>query len=220
MDDPTPAPRPTLATIPPEVLLHIFIYVDMPELTALARSSRTFRAVALDPALHRVRLRVVAPARVEHALEPGLRPTLVDLCQRNLIRGLGIERRWRSGLYFYSPQSVKQFEASQRLQRIHVRDLLLAHFRSRPVPLYPADTRLMPVAEGSSFQIARSLLPVMRKLKFAIQRDVLSRQVRARGGVSAWLESSGRGLETERVRLAVCPGVRKVVRFWEGLANA
>lgn len=80
-------------------------YVDLPDLSALARTSRTFKAVALDPALHRVRLRVVAPARVGHALEPSLRPTLLDLCHRNFMRGIGIERRWRAGLYFYSPQA-------------------------------------------------------------------------------------------------------------------
>lgn len=115
---------------------------------------------------------------------------------------------------------MKQFETSQRLQRKQVRDLLVAHFRSRPAVVQLLDMRVMPVVEGGSFQVARSLLPVMRKLKFAIRRDALARQVRSHGGVKTWLEACGRGLETERVRLAVCPGVRKVVRFWETLANA
>ena len=35
-----------------------------------------------------------------------------------------------------------------------------------------------------------------------------------------WFEGRGRGLwkENERVRLAICPGVRKIVRFYEGLS--
>lgn len=200
-------------------MLRIFLYLDVPDLAALIRTSHGFRAIALDQALHRVRLRVVAPSRVQHALEPNLRPTVADLCQRNLMRGLGIERRWRAGLYFASSQSVKQFENSQRLQQKRVRDLLCAHIRSRPAAFSLVETRILPDVESAN-HVDRSLLPIMRKLKFAIQRDVLARQVRAQGGIGAWLEARGRVIEGERVRLAICPGVRKVVRFWESLASS
>lgn len=80
------------------------IYLDVPDLAAIARTCRTFRAVALDRALHRVRIRVVAPSRVSHALEPAFRPDVAQLCQRDILRGLGVERRWRAGHYIYSPQ--------------------------------------------------------------------------------------------------------------------
>ena len=39
--------------------------------------------------------------------------------------------------------------------------------------------------------------------------------------ILTWLEGRGRGLmkEGERVRLAVCPGVRKLVGFYEGIGR-
>ena len=61
-----------------------------------------------DPILHTYRLKIVSPSRVNHKLfgvSPqghALRPTLVDLVHRGVIKGLGIERRWRMGAYFYS----------------------------------------------------------------------------------------------------------------------
>lgn len=73
------------------------------------------------------------------------------------------------------------------------------------------------------------LLPVVRRLKWSMERDKLSRVVRDRedavregGGLLAWLEGRGRGLlkESERVRLAVCPGVHKFVVFYENLASS
>ena len=41
------------------------------------------------------------------------------------------------------------------------------------------------------------------------------------GNLMTWLEGRGRGLmkEGERVRLAVCPGVRKLVGFYEGIGR-
>lgn len=43
-----------------------------------------------------------------------LRPTIGDLINRDVIRGLNIERRWRMGVYFYS-RSVRtvQFHSRQ-----------------------------------------------------------------------------------------------------------
>jgi len=121
-------------------------------------------------------------------------------------------------------QSVKQFETSQRLQRALVRSVLVAHFHSRPARHLLLDTHILPDIEGSSLRVDRALLPVVRKLKFALQRDALSRQVRADGGphVEPWLvrNAARMSLESERVRLAVCPSSRRIVRFWEALTRA
>lgn len=40
-------------------------------------------------------------------------------------------------------------------------------------------------------------------------------------GIAAWLESKGNGIvqDGERVRLAVCPSVRKIVGFYENLGR-
>lgn len=86
----------------------IVSYLDLPDLACLSRLSLYFARVAADPALHRVRILVVAPSRVSHSLfavDPQgvyFRPTVGDLVHRGVMRGPGIERKWRMGLYFYS----------------------------------------------------------------------------------------------------------------------
>lgn len=82
-------------------------YLDLPELDVIGHVSPGLERLAQDPALHRVRIRVVTPARIQHflfAYGGNLRPSVVDLVQWNVLRGLGIERRWRTGAYLYSPQ--------------------------------------------------------------------------------------------------------------------
>lgn len=82
----------------------------MPDLAQLSTVSPLFRKLASDKALHRLRVLVVAPSRIRHFLFAqggNLRPTVGDLVQRGVMRGLGLERRWRDGLYFYSPQVNK-----------------------------------------------------------------------------------------------------------------
>lgn len=214
-----------LETLPPEVILHILSYLDLPELDALSRISPILKGLAQDPVLHRRRILIVAPSRVQHALfgyGGALRPTIPDLVLKNVLRGLGIERRYRTGLYFNSRESVKQYETSKRLQLSHVRHVLAAHLqRKSPQAL----RRVIPDAEGCSPR----LLPVVRSLKWSIRKDALARMVRDRDGnsishgsrVASWLEGRGHGLwkENERIRLAICPGVGKFVRFFESIGK-
>jgi hypothetical protein len=89
--------------------------------------------------------------------------------------------------------------------------------------LYTA--HVYPDVESSSLNVARSLLPTVRKLKWSLQRDRLAKVFKESGmrlGINAWLElgqGSGRRVvrETEKVRLAVCPDIRKTRGFFEGL---
>jgi hypothetical protein len=67
---------------------------------------------------------------------------------------------------------------------------------------------------------------VIARLKWSMKRDGLARRVRgssAKGsdGLRWWIEGSGRMFihEGERIRLAVCPGVRKFVKFFEQLST-
>ena len=42
------------------------------------------------------------------------------------------------------------------------------------------------------------------------------------GGLVKWLEGEGRAImwrEDERMRLALCPGIKGIVRFYEGLSQ-
>lgn len=83
-------------------------YLDLPELDTLARLSAILFLLTQEPALHRVRLRVVAPSRISHALfgaDSGgafLRPSIPELVHRRVLKGLGLERRWRMGQYWNS----------------------------------------------------------------------------------------------------------------------
>lgn len=118
--------------LPPEILLHIcqqavsfsslvllfffftkqihpVSYLDLPDLTLLASlGSRVLASLTADPVLHFQRLWVTSPSRLNHHLfgrsKEGhlLRPSVGELVRRGVMKGLGIERRWRMGMYFYS----------------------------------------------------------------------------------------------------------------------
>ena len=95
--------------------------------------------------------------------------------------------------------------------------------------------------------VSRTLLPTIRSLRWSFKRDQVSRVVRAASGIGSlfagreptgdgsdtpdrsvamWIERQGPkvipdsspGLEVERTRLALCPDVGKIIRFYEGLS--
>lgn len=119
---------------------------------------------------------------------------------------------------------MKQYETSRRLQLSHVRHVLAAHLQRKS---RQALARVLPDAEESCSCSPR-LLPAMHSLKWSIRKDMLARLVRecehegsGSGKATAWLEGKGHGLwtENERIRLAICPGVRKIVRFFESIGK-
>ncbi|TFK77395.1 hypothetical protein BDN72DRAFT_953835 [Pluteus cervinus] len=229
--------------LPPEVHLSIFSYLDLPDLAVLSRLAPRLAQLAADPVLHQERLRVVTPSRVRHSLfatsSQGvpLRPTVGDLVHRGVIRGLGIERRWRMGQYFYSQHSIIQYEAGRRLSRQHTRDILSDHLKRRPEALGVLlksfhGTYILPDVEFATAKISRSLLPTVRKLKWSLHCDQIAKKMRESSHGSqegqetvnfgVWLEKRGRGVvqDTERVLLALCPGIRGVARRYEALARS
>ncbi|KAK7058436.1 hypothetical protein VNI00_002070 [Paramarasmius palmivorus] len=221
-----------------EVILYIFAYLDLPDLAALSQISARLAILASDPALHKNRLRIIAPSRVQHSLFAQgpqgilLRPTIADLVHRGVVRGLGIERRWRDGTYFYSQRSIMLYEASIKLSRRHAGHIVSTVLRQRTqssndVMLKALHATHVLPEECSSLRVSRILLPVMRKLQWSFQRDKLSRMFRDGtvhvyrdpGKFGKWVEGRGKGIvqEGERVRLALCPDVRKKVGFYESL---
>jgi len=229
-----------LLNFPPEILLHILSFLDLPDLAVLAHVVPALIHLTTDPVLHTYRLRIVSPSRVNHKLfgvSPqghALRPTLFDLVQRGVIKGLGIERRWRMGGYFYSLNSIIQYENMRSLSRRHASHVLAVQLRRRTTNgtannslQLLCSTHIFPDVESSSLNVARSLLPVMHKLKWCLQRDRLAKVFKVSGvsvGIGAWLDrrdSEGRKVvqEGEKVRLAVCPNIRSKVRFYERLGK-
>jgi len=195
--------------------------------------------LASDPVLHRNRVRIIAPSRVQHSLFGTslhgiiLRPTVGDLVQRGVMRGLGIERRWRTGAYFYSRSSVTQYENGLRFARQRARDVVSIQLKCRSSPKKFLNSLhvsyVLPDVESSSLGISRTLLPAMHRLKWSIQRDRLSRAVRIilsriegpNGTISfgGWFEGRAYGViqDGERVRLAICPDIRKTIEIFERL---
>ena len=140
-------------------------------------------------------------------------------------------------------KSVRQYETSRRLHLAHIRHCIETHLvkhilpahtlkcaeaeaqaqeaaslRGAPDP-HPAATPQRP--KDPEARCSPRLLPTIRSLKWSQRRDAFARMVRSnRVGSSidrSWFEGAGHGLweEGERVRLAICPGVRPVLRFWE-----
>lgn len=123
---------------------------------------------------------------------------------------------------------MKQYETGLRLEKRYRSLVITSQLRRRALGpsalenLY--QTRVFPDVESSSLSISRLLLPVMHKLKWSIQRDRLAKVVRdgqSRGGLASWFEAKGQSIiqDGERVRLALCPSVKKMVGFYEGLNN-
>ncbi|GAV98820.1 glycosyltransferase family 22 protein [Lentinula edodes] len=232
------------------LILLIFSYLDLPDLASLAQVAPFLAELASDPVLHKNRLRVVVPSRIRHSLfgqgPQGIafRPTVAELVHRGVMRGLSIERHWREGNYFHSHRSIAQYETSLKLARNQTSRIISMQLRQRKLDssdflktLHQA--HVLPDEESSCLRVSRSLLPVMRKLKWSIQKDKLSKKIRdgtvhsipgrlnnsSLGSLEAfcgWLENRGRGIvhDNERVRLAICPDVQKKVLFYEGLLVA
>ncbi|KDQ15685.1 hypothetical protein BOTBODRAFT_31568 [Botryobasidium botryosum FD-172 SS1] len=173
------AANPSFLGLPSEILLHIMGYLDLPDQQALSRLSLHLSRLSSDPALHRVRIRVVAPSRVDHSLSCSNRPAFDELVKRGFVRGLGIERRLRTGGYVYSPQSVYQYRMSEALRMRKLRSTVAGILHARPVnPLHTLhSSRVLPDVESSSPFVSRSLLPVMHKLKWSLRRDELARKM-------------------------------------------
>ncbi|KAI0756342.1 hypothetical protein C8Q80DRAFT_1264410 [Daedaleopsis nitida] len=217
-------------------------FLDLPDLASLAQAYPELVPLVNDPVLNHERLWIVTPSRVSHSLfgtsSEGLplRPSVPDLVHRGIIRGMGIERRWRDGLYFYSSHMVKQYESSMRLQWTHARTVLSHALRTRSNPAAREafyHTRVLPNESSTSpapAHVSPRLVSAVRRLRWALQRDRLAHFVKDRSemakngndGLMKWLEGDGRVVmwrENERVRLALCPGIKGIVQFYEGLAR-
>jgi hypothetical protein len=91
-------------------------------------------------------------------------------------------------------------------------------------------SHVFPDTVASSLRIDRSLIPIVRRLKWAIQKDrlgqIIKKSLTGKKGETAlksWLEGPGRsvvGYENEKVRLAICPDIRRRIGFFERLKNA
>ncbi|KAH7916462.1 hypothetical protein BJ138DRAFT_1139794 [Hygrophoropsis aurantiaca] len=228
-----------LIELPHEILLHILSFLDIPDLASLSEISEFLAILAADPLLHQTRLRVIAPSRVAHSLfgkSPGgipIRPTVGELIHRGVMRGLQIERRWRTGTYFHSPHAVRQYENGLRLQRRHAGLIISSHLRRRAVAPHTTlkslhHSHVFPDIESSSLSISRTLLPVVRQLKWSLQKDKMAQMVRGGscgptsvGGAGAWIELKGQAIvrDSERVRLALCPNVKKFIKIYETLGK-
>ena len=132
-------------------------------------------------------------------------------------------------------KSIIQYENMRSLSRRHASHVLAVQLRRRTTDGTAGNslqllcsTHVFPDVESSSLNVARSLLPTMRKLKWCLQRDRLAKVFKVSGvslGIGAWLDDGGDSVrrkvvqEGEKLRLAVCPNIRTKVGFYERLGK-
>ncbi|KAF8203953.1 hypothetical protein BJ912DRAFT_919936 [Pholiota molesta] len=176
----SPASSNELRSFPPEILLHILSYLDLPDLALIAQVVPELEPLTSDPVLHRYRIFIVTARQA-------LRPTVSDLVHRGVLRG--IDRQWRTGAYFYSKSAIIQYENGRELSR--------RWHRTRMKTNALHSRQMCPDVESSSPNIARSLLPILAKV-FKESGVPL--------GVGAWLANGEYGrrilLDDEKFRLA------------------
>lgn len=124
-------------------------------------------------------------------------------------------------------QSIVQYENGLRLWRRHASHILSLQLTRRTLEMNETLSNITYADVESTFpNVARSLLPVMRQLKWSLRRDQIAQLIKkgpcSVAGFASWLENNGRSVvkDSEKVRLALCPDVRKHVRFYETLAKS
>lgn len=109
-------------------------------------------------------------------------------------------------------KSVRQYENSKRVARAHV-----CHVVGRL--LVERESRGNASVEGERKRVSPALLPTVHRLKWSIQRDSVSRQMRSKHKrpVVEWIELLGPRIlpGDERTRLALCPGIRRIVKYFD-----
>ncbi|KAG9314097.1 hypothetical protein JVU11DRAFT_4878 [Chiua virens] len=238
-----------LLALPQEILLHILSFLDIPDLAALSHVSKALGLLTADPVLHRTRLREPRgypsqtnylrigtsgrDARTPHGTETTYRRvSILPSCKCT-------EHHLPLPSYTHvSPQAAKQYESTLHLQQTHTKVVLSSYLRNRLSPPTALKSlhlsHVLPDIESSIISVSRTLLPVVHKLKWSIQKDNMSRIIRPHtsgamnlsepthpfnGNFGAWVELKGTNIfgESERVRLALCPDVRKMIKFYEEL---
>jgi hypothetical protein len=111
-------------------------------------------------------------------------------------------------------ESARQYESSKRLARAHA-----CHVLGRLLARRESQSQREGAHYLAAYTVSPALLPIVHRLKWSIQRDSVSRQMRSRLGrpLAEWIERlSPRILHgDERTRLAVCPGIRRIVKYYE-----
>lgn len=220
-----------LLELPREVLYYILTFLDIPDLNNLSAISPVLREVASDAGLHRLRVHVTTPSRINHSLfsDDNIRPTIPDLIQRGVMSGVSLHARWRFGLYLYSDQSVKSYWSIRRINTAFAKRSVNNMLQTRSSSSFGSNVRITPsmvlpdFKPGIPTHISSNLFPIMRVLKWKLLRDQVAkihRDVGRKHLTQDWLENTVRSYpEHERLRLAVCPDVRKLTLYFERLAR-
>ncbi|KAH8925027.1 hypothetical protein BT69DRAFT_1295951 [Atractiella rhizophila] len=198
--------------------MQVLSFLDIPDLHILSSASKHFYFLSRDIALHKRRITIVTPYILAHWAPS--RPTPLDIIRRGgPIKGLELERRWCiEGGYIYSLSSQRQYNASLRLRTSLLKRTLKHHLATRP-----KSSNIPPsILPDENKRVAMRLLPALVSLKKERGKDETKRGLRGlkrveevwKGGMAGWDDKN------ERVRLAIVPGVRKFVRFFEDLSKA
>ncbi|CAG8458783.1 9947_t:CDS:2 [Ambispora gerdemannii] len=184
--------------LPEEILVKIFEFVDDTDLLSISRTNKRFKRLSKDAILYRHRLNQNA-YRLETLLTLAQRRTREQLAIQNILRGVSLLEQLRQGRYINHAQLICAYEAQSLLKRSFTRNKLSRRLAQRPelrvlleknlVPqevvctLYQRRDRVIRKKTKTKFWLAPSLVPKMKALKIALQRDKLSKKLKNRPSV-------------------------------------
>ncbi|ORY24016.1 hypothetical protein BCR39DRAFT_339804 [Naematelia encephala] len=226
----SPAPidfESALLALEPELLTRILLYLSPDDLCTLSRVVPDFIGIEDDEYLRMMWFSRTLPARVGFALFSPLRgrPDPKELVRRGTLRGIAIISGVRSMGYWSSESAVRLSRIHQTLHLQHVKrtldSALAPSHRPAAAELYRA--RILPLPSTSTAPRISAGAHVLAKAqeKDEVRRALLRGLVGVRTigqAIERWGLSAFGG-ESERVRWAVCPGIKEKRIFWETLAT-
>lgn len=178
-----------LLRLPETLVLHVFSYLDLPDLGLVAATGHPdLVSYSEERVLHVRRLKSVGPS-VERHLRT--RPGRLDLGVMQHLKGLNVQTRAANGQYLGSPTSQRRFDAAMRIGREMLARRLAKGLDSRPsleslIRRNILDPELLfsmsapPRTALNRLRISPTLAPALRLLKRERTKDELARRMRSR----------------------------------------
>ncbi|KIV91992.1 hypothetical protein PV10_06474 [Exophiala mesophila] len=190
----------SIPQLPPEVILLVFSFLEVPDLLQISRTCHTLRALACDPLLHATRLHQ-ASQTLSRALSR--RPPKSTLSPPN---------SW----IWLSKTNVLSRQISKSLIRIR----LSHNLEHRPSPIYLVERAILPsTCSTYSSLVSPALIQSQQRVQRRKLMDGLGRKLNRRPSVNSLVSLNI--MPEECVRKSVSPAIvatrRKVIR--EGLKD-
>ncbi|EFP92097.1 uncharacterized protein PGTG_17402 [Puccinia graminis f. sp. tritici CRL 75-36-700-3] len=164
-----------IARLPQTLILHIFSWLDLPDLASIgATGNGLLTNLSKDAVLHRARLRSVGAQCISPHLKR--RPNILEVAKSGKMKGLNLESKIQRGCYLSSPNSIRLLENSHRVERLMIREKLNRLLSRRPTSRSSLLT--LNLIDQELLFCSNLLAPVLRSLKRQQAKDLLARKLR------------------------------------------